>query len=212
MQQPASSQPSPAPPSFAGLLEALATPPKVEAESFWREAELAEDVATLTYDRALRKHARYRPADRGDEARPAAAATSTSEAAGGLKIEPAALGALPALADKSTRNAPDRELRQASVTIRLSKEECAQLRQRAAEAEMTVSAYLRSCASEVESLRAQVKEALAGMRSAIARQADGAKTSHAAAANVGAGHDVWLSRILCRVGRLCLGISLGSRS
>jgi hypothetical protein len=46
----------------------------------------------------------------------------------------------------------------ASITIRLSKPECAQIHQRAASAGLTVLAYLRSCVLEAESLRAQVKE------------------------------------------------------
>ena len=29
-------------------------------------SDLGEDVATLSYERALRAHARYKPADRGD--------------------------------------------------------------------------------------------------------------------------------------------------
>jgi hypothetical protein len=48
----------------------------------------------------------------------------------------------------------------------MSTAECAQLRQCAAEAGLTVSAYLRSCTFEVEALRAQVKDALAELRSA----------------------------------------------
>jgi hypothetical protein len=55
-------------------------------------------------------------------------------------------------------------LKSASITIRLSRAECAQLRQRAAEAGLTISAYLRSCAVEAESLRAQVMDTLAQMR------------------------------------------------
>lgn len=54
----------------------------------------------------------------------------------------------------------------ASITIRLSQSECTQLHERAAAAELTVSAYLRSCVFEAESLRAQVKEALAQLRPA----------------------------------------------
>jgi hypothetical protein len=60
---------------------------------------------------------------------------------------------------------PDRNLKCASVTIRLSNAECAQLRKRAAEAGLTVSAYLRSCTFEAESLRALVKDTLAQLRS-----------------------------------------------
>ena len=60
----------------------------------------------------------------------------------------------------------ERNLKDASITIRLSKAECAQLHRRAAEAGLTVSAYLRSCTFEAESLRAMVKETLAQLRSA----------------------------------------------
>jgi predicted DNA binding CopG/RHH family protein len=60
----------------------------------------------------------------------------------------------------------ERNLKSASITIRLSKAESAQLRRRAAEAGLTVSAYLRSCTFEAESLRALVKDTLAQLRSA----------------------------------------------
>ncbi len=56
--------------------------------------------------------------------------------------------------------------RSASITIRLSRAENAQLRERAAEAGLTVSAYLRSCTLQAEALRAQVKQALAQLRAA----------------------------------------------
>jgi hypothetical protein len=55
----------------------------------------------------------------------------------------------------------------ASITIRMSEAECAQLRQRAADAGLTISAYLRSCTFEAEALRGQVKEALAQIRAAV---------------------------------------------
>jgi len=64
----------------------------------------------------------------------------------------------------------------ASVTIRLSKPECAQLHQRATAAGLTVSAYLRSCVFEAESLRAQVVETLAQLRSATPAAAPKAAT------------------------------------
>jgi hypothetical protein len=50
----------------------------------------------------------------------------------------------------------------------MSQAECAQLHRRAAEAGLTVSAYLRSCTFETESLRAMVKDTLAQLRSATA--------------------------------------------
>jgi hypothetical protein len=65
-----------------------------------------------------------------------------------------------------SRSEPESNLKSASVTLRMSAAECKQLRRRAAEAGMTVSAYLRSCTFEAETLRAQVKEALAELRAA----------------------------------------------
>lgn len=61
---------------------------------------------------------------------------------------------------------PDRDLRSASVTIRLSKVERVRLHERAAEAGLTISAYLRSCAIEAEALRAEVKKTLAELKTA----------------------------------------------
>jgi hypothetical protein len=46
----------------------------------------------------------------------------------------------------------------------MSKAECARLHRRAAEAGLTVSAYLRSCVLEADALRAQVKQALAELK------------------------------------------------
>jgi hypothetical protein len=54
--------------------------------------------------------------------------------------------------------------KRASVTVRMSREEFIQLRARSVEANLTMSAYLRSCTFEAESLRAQVKQALAELR------------------------------------------------
>jgi predicted DNA binding CopG/RHH family protein len=71
-----------------------------------------------------------------------------------------------ATAPKSTY---ERNLKSASITIRLSMEECDQLRERAAEAGLTVSAYLRSCTFEAENLRAMVKDAMAQLKSQSAR-------------------------------------------
>jgi hypothetical protein len=60
--------------------------------------------------------------------------------------------------------APEPSKRSASVTLRLSRAECMQLKQRAAEAGLTVSAYIRSCTFEAEALRAQVKQAVQQLR------------------------------------------------
>ena len=57
------------------------------------------------------------------------------------------------------------------ITLRMSAAECEQLRDRAAEAGLSVSAYLRSCAFEVESLRLQVKDTVAKLRDQQTRPA-----------------------------------------
>jgi hypothetical protein len=106
----------------------------------WNDSLLADDVASISYERALRARARLQPA-------------------AGKQLPPAP-------AEKAESGGITRKLKKASITIRLSEAECEQLRQRAAEAGLTVSAYLRSCTLEVESLRAQVKQTLAEMRSA----------------------------------------------
>jgi hypothetical protein len=189
MQQPAPAQPSPSLSSFAGLLATLASPPSDAAAGdapLWNSSDLGEDVATLSYERALRAHARYRPADRDlarDSDRVDGAQTPTGDPGSGAgadaSIETGAAGALDAAdaidvsgaavaADAvpglQTGTARESDLRSASVTIRLSRAERARLHQRAEEAGLTVSAYLRSCAVEAEVLRAQVKQALAELR------------------------------------------------
>ena len=57
---------SPAPSSFAGFLTALTTPgapTRTSTASSWIDDGLEDDVATLSYERALRTHSRYRYAD-----------------------------------------------------------------------------------------------------------------------------------------------------
>ena len=190
MQQTAATASSPASPSFAGLLAALAAPAPQRAPA-WSDDGLADDYATLSYERALRAHARYRSVDASvneslaesdfsltqpadsepsrireafSDAAPPAGPTATLRAA-------TRQAASPSIADfqpETTHGLPtalDRNLKSASITIRLSKVECAQLRKRAAEAGLTVSAYLRSCTFEAESLRALVKDTLAQLRS-----------------------------------------------
>jgi hypothetical protein len=200
MQQPAPSQPSPSLPSFAGLLATLTSPPPSlpsDADDDappWNSSDLGEDVATLSYERALGARARYRLAnrdlasdsDRGDgsltrgsdpgsgaradaaielDAAGAIGTAGAIDASGAFDAAGAAV-AVDAVREWQTGTAPDRDLRSASVTIRLSRAECARLHQRAAEAGLTVSAYLRSCAVEAEALRAQVKQALAELKTA----------------------------------------------
>jgi hypothetical protein len=186
MQQPAPSQSSPSISSFAGLLATLASsppsPPSDAADdaSLLSSSDLGEDVATLSYERALRAHARYRPANRdldrdsdwvdksptpaGDPGSGAHADAWIETGAGGAIHAAGAAVAADAAPGLQTGPARESDLRSASVTIRLSRAECTRLHQRAAEAGLTVSAYLRSCAVEAEALREQVKQALAELR------------------------------------------------
>jgi pyruvate/2-oxoglutarate dehydrogenase complex dihydrolipoamide acyltransferase (E2) component len=114
---------------------------------------LEDDVATLTYENALRIHGRYRP---------------SAPAQKPLLVQPppapAQAPAQPASASSPARESPDR--RSASVTVRLCHAESERLRQRAAESGLTLSEYMRSCVFEVEILRAQVKETVADLRAA----------------------------------------------
>jgi predicted DNA binding CopG/RHH family protein len=192
MQQAAAAAPSPTSASFAGLLAALAAPASTAAErpQSWNDDSLADDYATLSYEQALRAHTRYpsqipsqdegdlqlpRPVDPGPirirEAFPATAPSATPSA-----NLPTAWASTSDWQQENADGPPtalDRNLKSASITIRLSKAECAQLRKRAAEAGLTVSAYLRSCTFEAESLRALVKDTMAQLRSDPAK-GDGA--------------------------------------
>jgi hypothetical protein len=161
-------------PSFASLLAGLAMPaPK--PPSAWND-EFADDVTSLSYESALRAHARYRAADASDRSLTQPAAPSQSQFARESSADPfsspdAATGGA---AQQSAWSEPEpagpvstlreRDLKSASITIRMSQAECVQLHQRAAEAGLTVSAYLRSCTLEAESLRALVKETIAQVR------------------------------------------------
>jgi len=57
--------------------------------------------------------------------------------------------------------------RRDTVSVRLSENESDQLRQRAAESGLSVSAYMRSCVLEADHLRAQVKLALTELRANV---------------------------------------------
>ena len=98
--------------------------------------DLADDVTILSYESAVRAQAGF----------------DLVEAALPEESDP----------DEASRT----EKKSASITIRMSRAECAQLRKRADAASLTVSAYMRSCILEAETLRAQVKEALAELRAA----------------------------------------------
>jgi hypothetical protein len=148
------------PASFAGFLAALTQPDRVEADrtrtraSAWNDQLLADDVATLSYEQALRAHSRYH-ADDPVEDPPRAEPSVPVDAAAPLPE--------PVLA---AQTAPEKNLKEASITIRLSREEDTQLRRLAAEAGLTVSAYIRSCTFEAEALRALVKDTLTQFRAA----------------------------------------------
>jgi hypothetical protein len=139
-------------------------------------------VATLSYERALRTHARYRtgnplsadPTDRSltQPAEPSYEALS-ADAATAVPVSANA----EAWVTHGPATALDRNLKSSSITIRLSHEECAQLRKRAAEAGLTVSAYLRSCTFEAESLRAMVKDTLAQLRPEPPKRKETASTT-----------------------------------
>jgi hypothetical protein len=162
--------------NFAGLLAALAAPAQKPPPA-WHEDELADDVTSLSYESALRAHARYRYAPSSDES-PAPGANPPRRNAerevpinSVLAADPVPRCAAPpnAAAEAATARVPstpcERNVKSASITIRMSQAECAQLHQRAAEAGLTISAYLRSCTLEAESLRAMVKETMAQLRS-----------------------------------------------
>jgi len=180
MQHPDESEPSPNSQTFAGLLAALASP-RPKASPAWDDDGLADDVATLSYENALRTHARYRSTDPTDR--------SLTQPVEPLSFETYELAPLPPppepeqaqpFAASRTGAVPrpvsalqppslfEQSLKSASVTIRLSQAECAQLHRRAAEAGLTVSAYLRSCTFEAESLRTMVKETMAQLKAVTA--------------------------------------------
>ena len=141
--------PSPNSRSFAGLLADYAVPEKKFPPA--RDLDgLADDIATLSYEHALRTHARYH-------------STGESPAAAEAPPQQAALFAPQAPAEPAPEPATTTR-KCASITVRLTVEEDHRLRGRAAEAGMTISAYLRSCAFEVESLRAEVKQTLSELR------------------------------------------------
>jgi len=172
----ASAQSSPTPRSFAGMLADFASPEKKFPPA--RDLDgLADDIATLSYEHGLKTHARYRPFP--DHAVNPETQTPQPAFPGSLPLfEPARAPedlppdgpshppqASPLSADAASRKS-------ASVTVRLTRAEDEQLRQRSSEAGMTISAYLRSCAFEVETLRAQVKQTIAEMRHVEMRHTD----------------------------------------
>lgn len=137
---------SSSPENFASLLASLTT--AARANDSWDDTALADDVSIISYEQALRS---VRPLR--SELPAESPAASTVHAASAVSAP------LPTPSDQKHR-------RTASITIRVSEAEQAQLHERAAAAKLSISAYLRSCIFEAEALRAQVKEALAQMQSA----------------------------------------------
>ncbi|MGB6745370.1 MAG: hypothetical protein WBE38_17120 [Terracidiphilus sp.] len=145
--------------SFAGALAAFASETadhSIDPGGDPGGDGLADDVAVLSYEGAVRAQTgRVQTglpfADPYTDSPGTAAAATDGPSSSAMERETAASGS---------------NLKAASITIRMSQAECAQLRKRAAAAGLTVSAYLRSCTFEAEALRAQVKEALAELRAA----------------------------------------------
>jgi hypothetical protein len=162
--------------SFAGLLASLTSPARGNVSEF-QDEKLVDEVATLSYEQALRTHVRYKPSVQDDRIASHEDSAKTCSVCGARRDDPES-------AIRAKSHADDREWHQdpavqsgfpsgtgssqnrkcASVTIRMSKGECEQLKKRAAEAGLTISAYLRSCTFEAEVLRAEVKKTLADLR------------------------------------------------
>lgn len=155
--------------TFASLLSSLTgSPPRPSAS--WADDSLPEDVAVLSYEQALRAQSRRRPEFAGEEVSsfPSAPAAPQPPPAG--VEQDACADAVPERAAPGRESLCQLKLKTASITIRMSQDESDALHRRAAEAGMTVSAYLRYCALEVETLRGLVKEATAELKEAAARE------------------------------------------
>jgi hypothetical protein len=131
--------------SFASLLESFTGSAK-SASGTWDDTALLDDVSSISYEQALRTHRRVSPVE---------TLTATKSQS-----------AQPPTAPQAHPVATGKKRKSASITIRLTATEEIQLHERAAAAQLSVSAYLRSCIFEAESLRTQVKEALSQIRAA----------------------------------------------
>lgn len=120
----------------------------------------AEDTVSLSYEEALKKHARRPFAE--EMARIGELASAELQ----TRRDPAAASVAAPVSDPATApvSAPVTSTKSASITLRMGAKESAMLRQRAAAAGISVSAYIRSCIFEAEELRAQVKQALAEIK------------------------------------------------
>jgi hypothetical protein len=171
MSAPAVPQPSGNRASFASLLSSLTGASKPAGASKpendpWDLSGLADDVATISYEQALRSHRRVPVAE------PLAPLAAHEDSH--------AMAVAPASEPLQTSGLKNRKT--ASITIRVSCSEQTQLQERAAAAQLSVSAYLRSCIFEVEALRDQVREALLQIRTATNPQPHPTDASNSAAA------------------------------
>lgn len=133
--------------SFADLLASFTG--KVESDG-WDDSALADDVTTLSYEEALRSARRARGSYVAEGRLISRDSQAEDSSSGANRKEP---------------GRSEKKPKGASITIRVTAVEHAQLQARAAAAELSVSAYLRSCIFEAEALRAEVKEALARIES-----------------------------------------------
>ena len=94
--------------------------------------------------------------------------------------------------------------RTATISVRLNEAEFSDLRQRAAESGISVSAYMRSCVLEAEHLRSQVKQALIAMRAATLTEPAllPASTGDRKKSNVQASSSSWVKRLRGLAARL----------
>lgn len=137
------------PGSFASLLASISS--KLQADA-WDDSALVDDVATISYEQALRAHRRGRSAEPATRSLLEDIAQASAASATQPRKQPQKTG--------------EKKPKAASITIRVTAEEQVQLHERAAAAELSVSAYLRSCIFEAETLRNQVREAVLQIRSA----------------------------------------------
>lgn len=171
------------------MLSGLVAPPRSAPANL--DDGLEDDIASISYEHALRAHARTRqPTPTSFAASPAAAARPEARPSASPEQPPfvdprfGPNGRKPPMSVRISEWAPElpapgprsaaaanaavqANRKQTSVTVRLSAAESTQLHERAAAAGLTASAYLRSCLFEAETLRAQVKEAVEQFQHAV---------------------------------------------
>jgi hypothetical protein len=200
------------PNSYAGLelfespQETPSSDPLGDAAKEFPEHHANDDLAFVSYEKALRTHSRYKsgpepipdaslpqnpprpssiphvakPADLSSPQHPVASNSELMDdldpafsqqidspvkpPQSGQQIQSDRSGLTQQILN-AARAAQQLELKRCTISVRLNLVESEILRLRAAESGMTISAYLRSCVLEADQLRAQVKQALAELRS-----------------------------------------------